>query len=148
HSRGEVAAGPAEHHDGASGHVLAAVIPDALDDSGRARVADGEALAREAPQEEFAAGGAVQGHVPDQDRLLGHEPRPFRWVGDDPSAGEALPDVVVRFAFQAEGDSADEERTEALSGRPGKVEANGVVRKRGASVAAGDLTREHRADGP
>ena len=32
HAGGEVAAGPAEHDDAAAGHVLAAVVADALDD--------------------------------------------------------------------------------------------------------------------
>ena len=36
----------AEHDDPAAGHVLAAVVADALDDGGRAGVADAEALAR------------------------------------------------------------------------------------------------------
>ena len=48
---GEVEAGRAEHHDAAAGHVLAAVVADALDDRHRARVADGEALAGEAAEE-------------------------------------------------------------------------------------------------
>ncbi len=51
HARAEVAAGGAEHDDGAAGHVLAAVIADALDDGGRAAVAHGEALARAAGEE-------------------------------------------------------------------------------------------------
>ena len=45
HPRGEVAAGRAEHDDASAGHVLAAVVADALDDGARARVAHGEALA-------------------------------------------------------------------------------------------------------
>ena len=37
HARGEVAAGRAEDHDAAAGHVLAAVVADALDDGVRRR---------------------------------------------------------------------------------------------------------------
>ena len=45
HAGGEVAAGRAEDHGDATRHVLAAVVADALDDGGGARVAHAEALA-------------------------------------------------------------------------------------------------------
>ena len=48
HARGEVAAGRADHDDAAAGHVLAAVVADALDDGGGARVAHREPLAGDA----------------------------------------------------------------------------------------------------
>ena len=50
----------AEDDDPAAGHVLAAVVADALDDGGRAGVADAEALADHAAEEHLAAGGAVE----------------------------------------------------------------------------------------
>jgi hypothetical protein len=50
HARREVAAGLAEHHDGAAGHVFAAVVARAFDDADRAGVAHGEALARDAAE--------------------------------------------------------------------------------------------------
>ena len=45
HAGAEVGAGRAEHHDRAAGHVLAAMVADAFDNSGSAAVADAEALA-------------------------------------------------------------------------------------------------------
>ena len=44
HSRGEIATGAAEHDDGSSRHVLAAVIADSFDHCYRAAVAHREAL--------------------------------------------------------------------------------------------------------
>ena len=73
HAGGEVAPGRAEHDDAAAGHVLAAVVADALDDRVRARVAHGEALAREPAEERAAAGGAVEHGVADDHVLLGRE---------------------------------------------------------------------------
>ena len=66
HAGGEVAPGPAEHDDAAAGHVLAAVIADALDHHGGAAVADAEALAGHAADERFAAGRAVERDVADR----------------------------------------------------------------------------------
>ena len=48
HAGGEVAARRPEHDDAPAGHVLAAVVPDALDHRVRAGVAHREALARRA----------------------------------------------------------------------------------------------------
>ena len=71
HAGGEVAAGLAENDDEAVGHVLAAVIADAFDHRGRAGVADGEALAGHAVEEDFAAGGAVEHDVADENVFFG-----------------------------------------------------------------------------
>ncbi len=51
HARREVASGRAEHDDAPAGHVLAAVVADALDDRPGAGVANREALAGEAAEE-------------------------------------------------------------------------------------------------
>ena len=63
---------PSTTHD-PLGHVLAAVVADALDHRGDAAVADAEALARLAAQEHLAAGGAVERHVADDDVVFRHE---------------------------------------------------------------------------
>ena len=70
---GEVAAGRPEHDDAAAGHVLAAVVADALDDGVRARVAHREALAGEPAEERAAARRAVEDGVADDHVLLGDE---------------------------------------------------------------------------
>ena len=75
HPRRKIPAGPAEDDDSPAGHVLAAVIADALDHGMRAAVSHREPLAGHAPQIGFAARGAVQRHVADDDVLFGHECR-------------------------------------------------------------------------
>src|SRR5579885_263573 len=71
HPGGEVASRRAEHDHAAAGHVLAAVVADALDDGARARVAHGEPLAREPAEERAAGGRAVEDGVADDHVLLG-----------------------------------------------------------------------------
>ena len=71
----EVAPGRAEHDDAAAGHVLAAVVADALDDRSGAGVAHAEPLADDAAQEDLAAGRAVGDDVAGDDVLLGDERR-------------------------------------------------------------------------
>ena len=70
HAGREVAPGPAEHDHASAGHVLAAVIADALDHDRRAAVAHAEALARHAADVAFAARRAVERDVADDDVLL------------------------------------------------------------------------------
>src|ERR1039458_8269148 len=60
HAGGEIAAGGTEDDDEAVGHVFAAVVADAFNDGGSAGVADSEALAADAVEEDFAAGGAIK----------------------------------------------------------------------------------------
>src|SRR3954468_23434714 len=73
HAGREVAPGAAEDHRAPAGHVLAAVIADALDDGRRARVADREALAGKPAEECTASGRPVQDGVADQHVLLSLE---------------------------------------------------------------------------
>ena len=73
HAGGEVAAGRAEDQHPAAGHVLAAVVADALDDGGGARVAHAEPLPDQAAQEHLAGGGAVEDDVAGDDVVLGRE---------------------------------------------------------------------------
>ena len=122
HARGEIPAGPAEHDDAAAGHVLAAVIADALDNGERAAVAHGEPLARDAAEVRFAARRAVQRDVADDDVVLGNERRLPRREHDDLAAREPLADVIVRVAFELERDASRNEGAEALAGRAGELE--------------------------
>ena len=78
HAGREVAAGRAEDHGPAAGHVLAAVVADAFDHRPGAAVADAEPLGRPAAEERLAAGRAVQRDVADDDVLLRHEARARR----------------------------------------------------------------------
>ncbi len=74
HAGGEVAARGPDHHDHASGHVLAAMVAGPLDHGDGARVAHGEALAGDAAEITFAGDRAVEHGIADDDRLLRHDP--------------------------------------------------------------------------
>ena len=136
HARGEVAAHGADHHHAAAGHVLATVVADALDDGLGAAVADGETLAGTAAEEGLAAGGAVEGHVADDDVLRRIERRVLRRVHRHESAGQALAGIVVRLPFEVERDTPSQEGPEALSRRTEKVDPNGVLRQSLLAVTA------------
>ena len=141
--------GRPEHDDPPAGHVLAAVVADALDHRHRAGVAHGEAFADHAPDEGLAAGGPVQDDVPGDDLLLGDEAGRARQRGthDEPATGQALAEVVVGVAFEAQRDAAGQEGSEALAGRAGEGDVDGPIRQPAAAVAPGDLRPEQRPDG-
>src|SRR5581483_1584665 len=135
----EVAARRAEHDHVAAGHVLAAVITDRFDDSIGTAVAHGEALTGHAPNVGFAAGGAIQADVADDDVVLGHERRTAGREYDEPPAGESLAQVIVGVAFEHEGHAARHERAEALTGRALELDADGVLGQSLRTVLAGDF---------
>ena len=147
HAGREVAPGRPKNHGAAAGHVLAAVIADPLDDRAGARVADAEALRGAAAEERFAAGGAVERDVADQDVLFGDESGAARRVEDEPSAGQPLADVVVAVALQLDRDAGREEGAEALAGAAGERDVDRVVGQAVLAARLHQLVAEHRADG-
>ena len=147
HPGREVATGRAEDHRPPAGHVLAAVVADALDDRGRARVADAEPLADDPADEHVAAGRAVEDDVAGDDVLLGDEPRRARRAQHERAARQALAEVVVGVAFEPERDAARHERTEALTGRAVERDVDRAVGEALTAPTPRQLGAEHRADG-
>src|ERR1700687_5695967 len=86
HAGGKISAASSEQQHQALGHVFAAVVADALDHRGRSRVANRKALARDPIEKRFAAGGAVESDVADENIVLGSETRPSRRIDDQSSA--------------------------------------------------------------
>ncbi len=127
HAGGEVAAGGTEYDDGAIGHVFAAVVTDAFNYGDRAGVANGEPLAGDAIEKNFAAGCAVEDDVADKNAFFGEEEGRLGRVGDDASAGETLAEIIVAVAFELKGDAGGNECTEALTGRAFELEVNRVI---------------------
>ena len=111
----------------AAGHVLAAVVADALDHRGRPRVAHAEALPHLPADEDLAGGGAVEDDVAGDDLVLGGERRTLRGPHDEPPARQALAEVVIGVAVEAHRDSVGHEGAEALARRPGEGQRDGVV---------------------
>ena len=89
---------------------------------------------------------AVADDVAGDDVLLGHQRRARGGPHDDPAAGQALADVVVGVALEAQRDAGRQERAEALAGGAGEREVDGAVVE-ALRVGLGDLVAEHRADG-
>src|SRR5262249_5121737 len=148
HAGGEVAAGTAEDHHRAAGHVLTAVVADTLDHRRHAAVPHAEALAGEPAEKHLAAGGAVERHVADDDVVLGLEGRAAARIDDHPPAGEALAEVIVGVAFALDRHALRQPGTEALPGGPGELDADGLGGEALRTVAARHLGRQHRAHGP
>src|SRR5919202_1743803 len=148
HARAEVAAGPAEHHDQPAGHVLAAVVAHALDDSGRATVAHREALARLSRGPEPSARGAVEDGVPDQDALRGPVTRIRGGAHDDFAAAESLAHVVVGLAGKRQAHTLDREGAEALARTPGEVEPDRAAWQAAIIPTLGYRTGQGGADRP
>src|SRR5450756_1704567 len=145
HAGGEVPAGMPQHHHAAAGHVLAAVVAHRLHHGLHAAVPDAEPLAGHATDECLALGGAVQGHVPDDDVLLRHEGRARGRVDGDLAAGEPFADVVVGIPFQSQGDPLGNDGSEALAGRSLEVETDRVFRQPFGAVAPGYLAAQDRS---
>src|SRR2546423_13615904 len=78
HTGGKVTTSFAEHDDSTAGHVLAAVIADAFDDSSRAAVAHGKTFTGGAGEIRFAPCRAGQDGIADQNSLIGDEMRRAR----------------------------------------------------------------------
>src|SRR5712691_3742887 len=95
------------------------MVADPLDDGPRARVAHGEALARQPTEEGSSRSRAVEDRVTDDDVLLGVEVRPHalaRTYRED-AARKTLAGIVLRVAAQGEGDPGRQPAGKALPGR-------------------------------
>ena len=102
----------------------------------------------DAAQEGLAAGGAEQDHVAADDVLLGDVVR-GRIVGrpdHQASTRQALADVVVGVAVDAQRDALGHERAEAVAGRTVERDVDGAVRKPLSAIDLGHLVAEHGAD--
>src|SRR6266550_942271 len=129
HSRGEVATGATEHDDGATGHVLAAVIADPFDDGDSPAVAHSEPLAGDAGEVRFARRCTVEHRVADQNRLIGDELCRTRMTNDQSPTRESFTHVIIRLSLKLEGDSAHGKSTKALARRADESERDGSIRQ-------------------
>src|SRR5450631_1650521 len=100
HASGKISAARTEHQHQPVCHVLAAMIANAFDDRGRSGIADRKTLAGDSVEEGFAAGCTIESNVADQDIFLGSEAGILRRIDNDPTARQALADVVVGLAFE------------------------------------------------
>ena len=96
HAGAEIQAERAEDEDDAAGHIFAAVLADAFDNREGAAIANGEALASAACDEELAGSGAVKNRVARENVTAA---RGGGAGGNrDGATGETFSDVVIGFA--------------------------------------------------
>ena len=143
----EVAAGAAEHHDNPAGHVFAAMVAGTFDHRDGSGIADGETLAGDTAEIAFALDRTVEHGIADDDRLLGDDARVGGRAHDDPTARQALADIVVGIALELEGHAVGKPGTEALAGGAGELHVDGAVGQTFMAVTLGDLAGQHRAGG-
>ncbi len=146
HAGTEVFARGAEDEDGAAGHVFAAVVADAFDNSGGARVAHGKAFAGAAVDVEASACGTVEDGVAADAIFFGAELGTGRGDEGDLAAAHAFADVVVGFAGELDVYALHEEGAEALACGAVEFESEGAVGQAGVAVAVGDFAGEFGAD--
>ena len=146
HAGREIASGVAQHDHHAAGHVFAAVVAEPLDDRDRAGIAHAEALARDTFEIGLAGDGPIEHGVADDDVRRRIARRLRRLAHDDPAARQAFSDVVVGVADQFQADATGQESSEALAGRAGEPDADGLVGQSLVAIAPGHFTRQHRAD--
>src|SRR3981189_1360204 len=124
HAGGKISPAGSEHQDQAPGHVFAAVVADSFDHSSRSGIAHRKALASTSIEERFAAGGAIESNVADQNIFLGSESGPARRIHYQPSTGQTLADVIVGLAFGRERASLGQKRAQALPRRSFELNPN------------------------
>src|SRR5258707_9693186 len=126
----------------AAGHVFATVLADAFDNGESAAVADGEAFARASGDEKLAGSGAVENSVAGENVAAAGSGKSRR--DGDGAAGETFADVIVGFAFEAEGDAFGEKCAEALAGGAVKILADLVVAREAVFSAGHEVAPESR----
>ena len=147
HAGRKVATGTTKHHNGAAGHVFAAMVAGAFDHRHRARVAHRKPLTGHAVEVGLALGGAVEHGIADDDVLGAVATEIVGTANDHAAARQSFADIVIGLADQIEGDAAGQEGRKALAGRTVELRMDGVVGQTGMGIAACDLAREHRAHG-
>ena len=146
HARCKVAAGLAQHHHGAAGHVFAAVVTHAFDHGRRAGQTHGKALACHARKEGFTTGGTEHHGVAHNGVAHGLAAELMAGAHDHAAARQALAGVVIGFAGQVQRDALAQEGTKGLAARTFKVDADGVIRQT-FGMDLGHRTRQHGTDG-
>src|SRR5690606_30187338 len=148
HTGSKILPGLAEYDYATAGHVFTGMVTHTLHDGMHARVPDTETFTGLAPDIGFAAGGAIEGNVADNDVFFRHKRCARIRINNKLSAGEALAKVVVGLAHEPEGYPGRDERAKALSCRTGKLHLDRVFRKSLRLILLGNLVRQHRSRSP
>src|SRR5215469_8174056 len=141
HARTKVNPDATKNNRNAAGHVLAAVVADALNNGRSSRIPDRKPLARAPRREKLPRGRAVQGNITQNHVLsavLGGKPASADY---NLTAREALADEVVGLAIENQLHPVDRKGSERLPRRAVKIERH-VRRKLSLRPAQRQLTRQ------
>src|SRR5207244_10334242 len=116
HAGAKVAASFAEYQDGATSHVLAAMVPDSLDYRRGARVTDREAFTGSPGREQPTASGAIQDGVAHNGVLVGSKAGHIGGHEHNLATAHTLAPVVLGFTLQPAQHPFRRERPDRRSG--------------------------------
>ena len=105
HAGRKIATGVAQHSDGAAGHVFTPVVASAFHHRGGTGQTHGETLTGHAAEKRFAAGGAIQHGVADDDVAGGFAAEINAGSHHHAAAGQSFAGVIVGVADQIQRDA-------------------------------------------
>jgi hypothetical protein len=142
HTGSEVATSRAKDKDTATGHVLATVVTNTLDNGGSTRVTDTETLGCNTAEEASTLSSTVQTDITNQDILFGTVDCSARWVDDQATTGQTLTDVVVGVTLELKGDTRGKVSTEGLTCGTTDVDVDGILGQTSLAITPADLVGE------
>src|SRR5690606_28628057 len=122
HSRSKVATGFPQDHRYAARHVLTTMVAGSFHHHRGSGVPDTEALSRQTADIRFARRRPVKGHISDNDVFFRLEGSGTVGIQEQTAPAQSLPKIIVRIAFQLQGQPAGNERAKALPGRSPEFE--------------------------
>ena len=110
-------------------------------------IADAEPFPGDAVYKGLAGGGAVKGHVADDDVVLGRKAAALLGLHHQLAAGQTLAKIVVGVALQPDGQALGQEGAEGLAAAAQTVHHIGVLLQ-AVAEAPGNLAAQDGAQGP
>src|ERR1700733_8770665 len=145
HARTQIHSGRAQNYGDACRHVLATVLPCALDDGERAAIAHSKTFAHAPGDEKFSAGGAVEHRVA-REHVAALGCSGSRGDGDS-AAAQPFAHIIIRITHQPETNARHQKRAETLSSGAAEFAANALPRCQAVEIgAAQNVAAEVRAD--
>src|SRR4030095_14535676 len=103
-----------------------------------------ETLASHTADIRLASGGAVKGHIANDDVFLRSKSRTLRRIQNHLAARETFTKVVVRIALKLKGHAGRDKCPKALTGGSFKVKMDRIFRQTLGSKPPGNLTPQNR----
>ncbi len=147
HARREILPRAAQHHNAPAGHILTAMVANALHHSRSSRIAHTEPFPGHAVYESLPTGSPIQSHIPDDDILTGLEPAGLGRIHNQLPPGKPLAKIVIAVPYQLQRQPL---RNESPIGLPARAPAQhpvGVLLQI-VPQPLRDLAAQNRPEGP